>query len=307
MSIVDLHSSIFSPKDVIAHLKTNRPCVVRNFLSTENIQHYVNHINTTKIISYKIGTISSNYMKNTEIHKEKNEYLELYKNDPDLIQCDRIRIWKHNKNNLTPWHYDGNGTDLLNICLQGRKRFYLSPPLSFPVYPFTNVSIHYDFKEKYNVEIGPGDMLFLPAYWFHKVITLENNSLNINYALFNKHNNQFAPKRDQELYGLHNLFNTTMDPEILSLYKHVPLEKCILRGSIEMFHLVVLLCIVFAIAKLYKKVWIMPIVYYVLFMVGVYIYTNKNLDYDTCGMSKLYGIFTIYITIVFSILYFWLN
>ena len=37
--------------------------------------------------------------KTIECDKDKKD-LELYKNDPDLIQCDRIRIWKHNKNNL---------------------------------------------------------------------------------------------------------------------------------------------------------------------------------------------------------------
>lgn len=34
-----------------------------------------------------------------------------------------MRVWRHKRNDFTPWHYDGHGGDLLNVCVGGRKRF----------------------------------------------------------------------------------------------------------------------------------------------------------------------------------------
>jgi hypothetical protein len=113
-----------------------------------------------------------------------NEFVESLKEK--ITFNDGIRAWKHNKGNVTQWHYDGNGINIFNICISGRKRFYLSPPGSIPVLPLSNISLKTDIWDEQSVfvEIGVSDMLYLPPYWFHKVITLEDNTLTVNYAFY---------------------------------------------------------------------------------------------------------------------------
>jgi hypothetical protein len=110
----------------------------------------------------------------------------------EMIVADKYRIWKHQKNNKTRWHYDGHGGDLYNICIQGSKDFYLAPPGSFPVYPLSNIALGVEFKEKYLIKLKPLEMLYIPSYWFHKVITLEDNTINMNYTFFGNHNKKIS-------------------------------------------------------------------------------------------------------------------
>ena len=74
----------------------------------------------------------------------------------------------------------------------------------------SNIAYDIEFKEKYLIKLNPYDMLYIPSYWFHKVITLEDNTINMNYTFFGIHNKKISSKRDRELYTLHNIFNTEM-------------------------------------------------------------------------------------------------
>ena len=38
------------------------------------------------------------------------------------------RYWHHDKGHVTRWHFDGDGVQVINICLRGSKRFLLAPP-----------------------------------------------------------------------------------------------------------------------------------------------------------------------------------
>lgn len=302
MSLIDLPFNQFSPEEVLNHLKTNRPCVVRGFLSPDIVTQYLNHINSTSLKKYMIGNVPAYIMEKADL--APNSYLSAYQSDSELIHCNSLRIWKHNKNNLTRWHYDGNGADLLNISLQGKKRFYLAPPDSLPVYPFSNIAWKYNFKETHVVEIEPGDMLFLPAYWFHKVLTLENQTININYIMYNKQNHQFASKRDRELFGLHNLFKTTMDPEILSLYQNEHPVSYITRGVYEMLPFFMILIVMYFIARKYNQLWFMVLILSLSLIVGFYLYLNSSLGVDTNGITIIMGFYLIALTLLF-IVYEW--
>jgi hypothetical protein len=299
MSLVDLPFHQFSPEELLLHLKTNRPCVVRGFLSPETVKQYVDHIHSTSLKKYMIGNVPAYYMEKTEL--APNPYLALYQSDPDIMHSNVLRIWKHNKHNLTRWHYDGNGADLLNISLQGKKRFYLAPPETLPVYPFSNIAWKYNFKETHLVEIEPGDMLFLPAYWFHKVLTLEDHTININYIMYNKQNQQFASKRDQELFGLHNMFRTSMDPEILSLYQNQHPVSCMARGIYEMLPFFMVLIVFYFIARKYNKTWFMVSILSISLLIGFYLYLHSSLEVDTNGITMIVGFYLILLTLIFIV------
>lgn len=300
MSIIDLEAENFSPEDVLSHISENRPCVVRGFLSKDIVNYYLDHIKHAKLTKYLIGNVVAEIFEKHQM--PFNEYIEAYENDPNLLHSNTIRVWRHNKNNLTRWHYDGNGADLLNISLQGKKRFYLAPPTSFPVYPFTNIAWKYDFKETHLVEIEPGDMLFIPAYWFHKVLTLENNTININYIMYNKKNKEIASKRDKDLFTLHNFFSTSMDPEIKSIYKNEPIYYAAGRGIYEMLPFIALFIIFYFISKKYKKSWIIILSILLGFIAGMILYTNQSLEVDTNGMSKIIGFYLLIVTSIFFII-----
>jgi hypothetical protein len=298
MSIIDLDADFFSPEDVVHHISTNKPCVVRGFFSPDIVKHYVGEIKNKNLTRYLIGNVVSEYFEKTKM--PFNDYLDAYQRDENLLHCNVIRVWRHNKNNLTRWHYDGNGADLLNISLQGKKRFYLAPPNALPVYPFTNIAWKYDFKETHVVEIEPGDMLFLPAYWFHKVLTLEDNTININYIMYNKNNKKIASKRDQELFALHNLFNTSMDKEIKSIYKNegrfIP---AIARGLYELFPFIALFVILYSVAKKTKQRWISFGLLLIAIFIGLYLYSLDSLEIETNGMSRIIGFYILVVAAIF--------
>lgn len=299
MSLVDLDAVDFSPEDVLQHLKNNRPCVVRGFLSPEDVQMYLDHINSTNLKRYMIGNVPAYVMDKTDL--AQNDYLDAFQEEPTLLHANYIRVWKHNAKNLTRWHYDGNGADLLNISLQGKKRFYLAPPNSLPVYPLSNIAWRYDFKETHIVEIEAGDMLFLPAYWFHKVLTLKNDTININYTMYNKENHKYASLRDKEIFGLHNMFGTSMDKEILSVYQNENSVACLARGLYEILVFIAIFVIFYAASRKYKQFWMIKTLLLVGLISGLYLYFNKELSIDTNGITHIIGFYILVLTSFFFI------
>ena len=285
MSIIDLPADQFSPSDVLLHLKNNTPCVIRNVLSPESIQMYLNSLQ------------NETYMDATIL--EKNNYLNAYQSDPDLIHAKKIRVGKHKTKHITKWNYNSNGAEVLHILLQGKKNIYLSPPQSLPVYPFSTIAWGYDFKGKHMVEIKAGDILFLPSYWFHKVVTLKD-STTINYIMYHKNNNH-SSIRDKELFGLHGLFNTPMDQEIISVHKNENTLLCVARGLYEMFLFISIFLILYFIGKKTKQRWVIHSVLLLGCAIGLYFYYNKELSMNTNGITQIVGFYTLFITALFFI------
>jgi hypothetical protein len=281
-----------TPNDFIQlHIQNNVPCVIKNFLSDQQCSatSFLKYITNNKLESYKIGNITSHSIKISDFCNN-NKFIKAIQNDPNIIVENEWRIWKHNKNNFTKWHYDGNGSDLLNISVSGSKRFYLAPPNSFPVYPLSNIGLDINFKEHIVYDLMPTDMLFIPAYWFHQVLTLEDDTVNVNFTMFNKKNHIVANPRDSELFMVHKFFNTNMcDFPICDIVKNkIPMHKGFTRAIFEMLpiYLIILLVFIFLKKKIYKQIFL-----YGLIIGCFYLLLNKKFVYDTFGISYLYGVF----------------
>lgn len=108
-----------------------------------------------------------------------------------------INLWMASAASRTPLHYD----DMHNIFAQvaGRKRFVLFNPAQFDaLYPgplntrvesLSRVDLSRpDFRrfpklaevEYWEAVVNPGDLLFMPAYWWHQVSSLDL-SVSVNY------------------------------------------------------------------------------------------------------------------------------
>jgi hypothetical protein len=116
----------------------------------------------------------------------------------------RVNFWFGPGNNFTPLHYDAENNFLTQI--RGRKQVILCPPreiarlypfrFSYAADPFRYGANHFSQinvlspdltrfpawadADRALVELGPGDMLFMPVYWWHAVWGIEQN-MSINY------------------------------------------------------------------------------------------------------------------------------
>ena len=112
--------------------------------------------------------------------------------DPAISHTRRnnVRVWINDRDHLTPFHSDTNGLYVFNVQIEGTKRWQLlAPDAPVRLYAFTQFP-----HLRYNTDIPPplashamefrlqrGEMLFLPAFWFHKVVS-ESDSVNLNWV-----------------------------------------------------------------------------------------------------------------------------
>jgi hypothetical protein len=282
------------------YIYKNKPCIIKKFINNTNcpIEKIIKYVNDEKnLFQYKIGNVTA--MLGNATNLCNNHLVKGIENE--MFVTDKYRIWKHNKNNKTKWHYDGHGGDLYNLCIQGSKHFYLAPPGSFPVYPLSNIAYDIEFKEKYLIKLNPYDMLYIPSYWFHKVITLEDNTINMNYTFFGIHNKKISSKRDRELYTLHNIFNTNMcvsndTKPICNIYANniYNYPSAIFRGLYETILFFIIFLILTNIHPILSLFYILCI---------FIIFINNYLNYVTSGITKIVSFFTllwIYLYIIFK-------
>ncbi len=276
-----------SPSRLQEHIQENKPCVIRGFFDQDTVSKYIHHINTSNQTKYMIGNVPA-YMIDKK-HVLPHSHVDTLLSDPNLVHSDVIRLWKHNAGNLTRWHYDGNGTDLLNISLSGSKQFYLAPPNSLPVYPLSSIVLPIDFKETFMVELNQGDMLYIPSYWFHKVITTQDNTMNINYVMYNKNNPRIASTRHQELFMLHKLARTQMDKEILDIH-NTPVHRAVTRGFIETLPIFLLIFIIYYVLIRYSlKLSFIFILF--LIITSFIIFGFRGVDTISAGMARILGFY----------------
>jgi hypothetical protein len=121
----------------------------------------------------------------------------------------KMRLWHHNKGNISYFHYDQRSTDLLNICLSGSKQWlFLPPDAPLKCWPFYNIALPFQRKNKtkaISMVMEPGDMIYIPRNWFHQVTTLEDHTKNIN-IIFNDLADKKMEKREKELASIKRLF-----------------------------------------------------------------------------------------------------
>jgi hypothetical protein len=126
--------------------------------------------------------------------------------DPKKIYL--INLWFGPANNITRLHYDVPNNFLVH--LYGRKRITLfAPQDTARLYPFRTKAYNMsqtdidkpDFErfpklaeaQPYEAEIGPGDMLYIPPYWWHQVYSLEIG-ISANYWWMPRISQYFAPQ-----------------------------------------------------------------------------------------------------------------
>jgi Cupin-like domain len=108
-----------------------------------------------------------------------------------------VNFWFGPGNNFTPLHYDAANNFLTQI--RGRKQVMLCPPREiarlYP-FPFSYVGNHisqvnvaspdltqfpaWAHADRALLELDPGDMLFIPTYWWHAAWGIDQN-MSINY------------------------------------------------------------------------------------------------------------------------------
>jgi Cupin-like domain len=108
-----------------------------------------------------------------------------------------VNFWFGPGNNFTPLHYDAANNFLTQI--RGRKQVILCPPREiarlYP-FPFSYVGNHisqvnvaspdltqfpaWAHADRALLELDPGDMLFIPTYWWHAAWGIDQN-MSINY------------------------------------------------------------------------------------------------------------------------------
>ncbi len=105
-----------------------------------------------------------------------------------------IHLWMGTKGATSIRHHDLN--DNLYFVLRGHKKFYLSHPNAFrqfEIYPYLHPSHRHeitcpfspncDQKRSANileVDVRAGDLLYLPSFWFHKVVNMDKDTLALN-------------------------------------------------------------------------------------------------------------------------------
>lgn len=198
-------------KKIFDHIEENKPIHIKNFYPDVKYKKSINEI----IKLSKLSNNTNKFLKGSKYIKLKsnqfiNDILRELNKNKNIKATDEYRIWQHKKNNITPWHYDGNGIDVINICFTGKKKFLLAEPNSQITFSFTNLTILETNNKLHEFILEPGDLLLIPRFWFHKVISLENDTTTMNFCITNKYRNNNVPKNLKMLYNLHNLFKTRM-------------------------------------------------------------------------------------------------
>ena len=127
------------------------------------------------------------------------------------------RFWDHNRGHVTRWHFDGDGVQVLNICLTGSKLFEFASPGTVPFIPFTNLPLASPKTEQRTI-IHPGDVLFFPSFWFHKVTCLEDSTITYNICTTRDMN---PCPRNAANICYHRMLSTKM-----GMYSHFNDIKC---------------------------------------------------------------------------------
>lgn len=129
---------------------------------------------------------------------------QVYREEGIHTRPRNIRIWVHRKGHETNMHYDG--LDLIfNLQMKGTKDWILIPPdqpLKF--YPFTNFSPigddehHVAGKTYMQFRLKAGEMLFLPPFWQHRVVSCDEENINLAWEFAKSESDVTSAIQDRE-------------------------------------------------------------------------------------------------------------
>ncbi|MGE0556877.1 MAG: cupin-like domain-containing protein [Burkholderiales bacterium] len=137
---------------------------------------------------------------------------------PDIFPRNELmRIWIHRRGNVSSWHYDANMVNVLTVQVIGQKEWFLvSPETPLDCYPFTNFAILDGNDEKIfrrsiytKVILNAGDLLYVPPLWFHKVYSLGEENINLDW-IFTKRETAVCTRtltRELERYSIEDYFS----------------------------------------------------------------------------------------------------
>lgn len=279
------------------YILNNKPCVIRNFYKKTNktakyfLDNSKNYIENS-IAYLKIGTYTKYPI---------DDYVSNIKNKDKVIFSNTVRSWSHDNGNRTRWHYDSNGINIFNICLSGSKRFYLNPPMSMSVYPFLNICVNDKHDNNTYVDLYESDLLFLPCFWYHCVLTTSDNTFNINYKFLLDKSVAQVSERDNYVFTLHKMFSTNM-----CIYTHT--NPCVHYGNKSylqsfiygVYEVKYILLLFFLLYKLIHKTKYINHFTYFMILLSIYIYSSNTVLKWSEGMINLNAI---YIGIMFLLLH----
>jgi len=187
------------------YLEKNKPIIIKNYLkkNLDEKKKIIESINNSKENNF--------FLRGSKYIDNKYKIIDNIKKkiDQDKYKInEKIRCWNHNNGNLTINHYDGNGIDVINICIKGKKKFIFSKPDSHINIPYTNISLLKLDKEEEILILEENDLLLVPRFWYHTVKTLEDNT----YMLSITVSDLEVELNDNKklLYILHKFYNTNM-------------------------------------------------------------------------------------------------
>ncbi|MDD9951846.1 MAG: cupin-like domain-containing protein [Zetaproteobacteria bacterium] len=104
-----------------------------------------------------------------------------------------MRVWANANQHTTPFHYDGHQQYVFNVQVRGKKSWTLLDPQSyiqyytcsnFPLERYNHLSPDQLAAEDitaYTFDLHAGEMLFIPAFWAHKVCASGEENVNLNW------------------------------------------------------------------------------------------------------------------------------
>jgi len=112
-------------ENLIKSVKLNKPVFIKGFLSKYNVD-------INKLVSDLKDTTNADkhyysngvFLKNLDEYKFIGDIKKELNFDNNLIYKSKTRYWIHPKNNYTQNHYDGDGTNVINICIKGKKNLF---------------------------------------------------------------------------------------------------------------------------------------------------------------------------------------
>lgn len=175
-------------------------------------KEYIDKINSNE-------TLEKLYMQQVPIREELPELMNHLKFPQyiNLEHAEEINLWVGPGGNTSPLHYDQANNFF--IQLYGLKSFWLSDPMQFyKLYPnscfskarhMSKINLNNPNTNQYpkllkakfaKITLHPGEMLFLPAFWWHQVYSIDTTvSINIWCSILWRQ--RFTPG------ALHNLLN----------------------------------------------------------------------------------------------------
>jgi hypothetical protein len=286
--------------EIIEGIKNNRPVFIKNFLLDYNVykESLVKILKDTSTASkhnYTNGVYSKNLDNFNFISRIKGELNQEY----DLQYKEKTRYWIHPKGNITTPHYDGDGTNVINICIQGKKKFILSPPNSQINYSFTNISA-LDIAQSKNIYIlEENDLLLIPSFWYHEVHCLEKDTITINITFTKK--DMEVPDKQKVIYMLHKYLDTTMGINSnivnISTNKDISTSSFTFEYVIELISIVIFYLILNFIGKKYN-IYLneMVLTFFILFSIYNYTQMSGIPFITTFNYLMVYIIFTLFMS-----------